>query len=316
MSRRKARTEKVVRHRRPLTIKKNLVVVTSMFTWAAEPEQRFIHANPFLSKPLREAKAKARGKARSLRAYTKSEVAALLDECPSWWATLVHLGLGSGMRLGEMIHLQWDDLDLHDGVGRVRVTEKERGEFQVNGERYPVLDFTLKSHQLRSIPIGNDVVNALRRLQAKSGGSLYVFLGLKRLRALGDRLDAGTLPDDFEPVNNTLTDFQRIQRRAFRRLRGHHSIGTIHDLRRTYGTTMAHRGVPMVVLKKLLGHSSMRTTEVYYLDHDSGWDDQIRSITPGKSDPVDPSSTLCPSNGATESADVVCEPASRYREVG
>ncbi len=40
--------------------------------------------------------------------------------------------------------------------------------------------------------------------------------------------------------------------------------GSIHDLRRTYGTRMA-RVIPMHVLKEYLGHANIKTTQEYYL---------------------------------------------------
>ncbi len=40
--------------------------------------------------------------------------------------------------------------------------------------------------------------------------------------------------------------------------------GTLHDLRRTYGTHLARR-VPMHVLRQLLGHANISTTADYYL---------------------------------------------------
>lgn len=40
--------------------------------------------------------------------------------------------------------------------------------------------------------------------------------------------------------------------------------GTLHDLRRTYGTRMA-RVIPMHVLKEYMGHAKITTTQEHYL---------------------------------------------------
>ncbi len=41
-------------------------------------------------------------------------------------------------------------------------------------------------------------------------------------------------------------------------------LGSLHDLRRTYGTQMA-RAVPMHVLKEYMGHADIKTTQSFYL---------------------------------------------------
>ncbi len=52
--------------------------------------------------------------------------------------------------------------------------------------------------------------------------------------------------------------------------------GTIHDLRRTYGTRMA-RVVPMHVLKEYMGHSKITTTQSYYLAAETQDADRARA---------------------------------------
>ena len=42
-----------------------------------------------------------------------------------------------------------------------------------------------------------------------------------------------------------------------------------HDLRHTYATVMAHSGMPKMTLKEVMGHSSLDTTERYYIGVDS-----------------------------------------------
>ncbi len=40
---------------------------------------------------------------------------------------------------------------------------------------------------------------------------------------------------------------------------------TLHCLRKSYAQNLADHGTPISTLKKLMGHSSIRTTEEYYL---------------------------------------------------
>jgi hypothetical protein len=60
--------------------------------------------------------------------------------------------LGCGLRLAELSHLQWADVDLQLGKGRVRATAKAAGEFEVDGKTYPILPWESKSRHNRAVP--------------------------------------------------------------------------------------------------------------------------------------------------------------------
>ena len=122
------------------------------------------------------------------------------------------------------------------------------------------------------VPIPDETVAVLRRLKAKAGESVYVFLSLDRLRNIAAQMDQydGKLPVNYKLVNNLKRTWEAIHADAAARLsqgrekRYQWEPRTLHDLRRSYGTVMAYH-VPMHELKSLLGHSTLRTTERYYL---------------------------------------------------
>jgi hypothetical protein len=121
-------------------------------------------------------------------------------------------------------------------------------------------------------------------------------------------------------LNNDLATFKRIQELAFATLEGEHRPGTLHDLRRTFGATMANAGVPMHVLKSYIGQSTIKVTERFFLDTDGGWDEPIRSIVPGQADRhTAERAQILPMDASTPSeeiAEVDVDPASRYRNCG
>lgn len=43
---------------------------------------------------------------------------------------------------------------------------------------------------------------------------------------------------------------------------------SFHDLRRTFGTNLANKGISPKVLQKLMGHASLETTMKYYVNAD------------------------------------------------
>ena len=112
----------------------------------------------------------------------------------------------------------------------------------------------------------------LQRLKAKAGGSVYVFLSLARLGQIAALMDehGGTLPASYKLVSNLKRAWERIQDATAARLSEGQAEPhqwerrTLHDVRRSYGSVMAHH-VPIHELKSLMGHSSVRTTERHYL---------------------------------------------------
>ena len=113
---------------------------------------------------------------------------------------------------------------------------------------------------------------AMQRLKAKAGGSVYVFLSLERLGQIADYMDQhdGKLSASYKLVNNLKRAWGGIQDAAAARLSAGQAEPyewehrTLHDMRSSYGTLMAHH-VPIHELRALLGHSNIGTTERYYL---------------------------------------------------
>ncbi len=192
------------------------------------------------------------------------------EDSSLWWGAFIRVAYTAGLRLGELLNLLWSDLDLK--TGKVWVQRKQGGTAKVGDHVVPILAWTAKDYEARSMPIPPDTVATLLRLKAQSGGSPYVFLPLERLKQIGEHLAAsgGRLDCNYALVPHLHTYFHRLHAAAAvlaakrcpdaatweRR--------TIHDLRRSYGTVMAQH-VPMHDLKALMGHSTIRTTEMYYL---------------------------------------------------
>ena len=257
------------------TITKTIRYLQSAF--ARGVRLRLIPSNPFQGVKLPKVQPKA------VRTYKPSEVEALIAVAPDlWWESLIRLAYTSGFRLGEMLNLQWADLDFD--AGTVKVQAKRPGSFQLGKQTYPILGWTSKSYHDRTVPIPQETVTALQRLKAKSGGSVYAFLSLDRLADVGAFMDAheGKLLGSYKLANNLTRAWERIQDAAAARL----SEGrdepyewerrTLHDLRRTFGT-MAARLIPAHELRALMGHASILTTQRFYLAVGDDMADRVRS---------------------------------------
>jgi integrase len=164
----------------------------------------------------------------------------------------------TGMRQGELLGLRWRDVDWT--AGRVRVRRNfVRGEFG-----------TPKSKRSsRAVPLASRVAAELELLYQASS-----------CKADDDLVFAH--PATCKPIDRSrlLKRFKAALKRAkVREVR-------FHDLRHTFGTRMAARGVPMRTLQEWMGHRDFATTLIYAdfapsQEHETAWvEDAFASPVP------------------------------------
>ncbi len=267
----RASARRIIRHlaelnRSEATIRKTITKLRTIFGYGMRGD--YLTENPFAGLELPKIQPKQK------RVFIRSEISLMLKASPSlWWRSFITTAVGTGLRLEELLHLMWRDVDLKKGS--VVVAAKRAESFDVlNTGSFPVFKWEAKSHAERCVTASPEAVSTLREMQEASDGSVYVFVDLDRLRALDARQKAGKLRADFEMVNNVLRDFKTIQKHAFEGLDGDHPVGTIHDLRKTFGTWMAE-AIPMHVLQRLMGHADISTTARFYLSVSDAYADQI-----------------------------------------
>lgn len=164
---------------------------------------------------------------------------ALIAACPSLkWRGMITLAYCCGLRLGEILHLTWADVDFERQLVRV-VRKPASGVTEA---------WCPKDKDMRLVPLPDEAANVLSELQvAAVEGQTYVVVN-------------GKGPDVGERVKrqNITRDFQAIRRRAgVPRCK-------FHDLRKSYCTNIAQR-TPLHVVQQLAGHSDIRTTQKHYL---------------------------------------------------
>lgn len=98
-----------------------------------------------------------------------------------------------------------------------------------------------KSGKIRVIPIGPDLLLLLMDLRKKANGSWHVFVNAR----------TGTSYRDIKRAFQTACEKARVESLRF------------HDLRHTFASRLVERGVDIVTVKELLGHSTIRMTERY-----------------------------------------------------
>jgi integrase len=147
----------------------------------------------------------------------------LLEAADDFWKLWILFAVRTGLRVGEMLAVRWEAIDLD--VPEVRVLASI-----VDGE-----EFSPKSNEPRRVPLSAQLVAALGK-PPKGGG--LVFPGLTTRHQASGAL-------------------ARISKAAEIKRVGPHA------LRHTFGYETVRRGVPLRTVQEWMGHYSLAQTEVY-----------------------------------------------------
>ena len=204
-----------------------------------------------VKRPAVTSRADGRDEARHL---SPADVRAVLDAAAGTrYAAALSLIAGTGLRRGEALALRWEDVDLDAGVVRVRWTLSRVG-------KDLVITPPKTSRSRRDVPLVPGVVRLLR--------SHRVAQAAERLRAgslwAGDDRDAALvftteLGSPIDP-RNLLRAFVAAVKRSGVDAGG---VG-LHTLRHSAATAMLDAGVPIHVVSRVLGHSSVEITGDIY----------------------------------------------------
>ena len=149
---------------------------------------------------------------------------------PTEWKTFAFVALKTGLRVGELLALKWEDLDLAAGRLMVRRTLWHTQEVMPKGGK------------VREVPLGNEVIMALKAHRHLRG--LYVFCDQAGARLTHSKVKRGSSPG-------------RAPRPGWR-----------SGSRRTTSATLSRaslvmRGVSLKAVQELLGHATIEMTMRY-----------------------------------------------------
>lgn len=160
------------------------------------------------------------------------------------YGLLFHLTLNTGMRLGEVIGLKWDYIDLNNGIITISETVNRSKVYNKDGtyENKLITKSPKTSKGKREIPIPSFLLKYLRSLKLRSTTD-YVFS-----TSNGTPLTA----ENVRKYHLRICKKAKIKEISF------------HALRHTYATRLIEAGEHIKTVQELLGHADITTTMNIY----------------------------------------------------
>lgn len=234
----------------PATVRKNHQLLSMSLDQAVESGK--IKQNPAMgAKPPKLIDEEA-------KAMTEDEMKKFINELDKLkgpfktrdvWPVIFLTLLGTGLRLGEVLSLRWENINLRKRTAKVLQTlvrTKSKGLIFTNPK-------TKKSK--REVPLPDEAAFAIR---------------LHRIHQAKFRLKSGEKYQNQNLVFCTSKGTPIEPRgliRAFHRIRDNAGLSkklTVHSLRHTFATRLLEEGVSLKVVADLLGHEDISTTGNIY----------------------------------------------------
>ena len=237
---------KSLKNGRPLSRKTavhHLSFISDVFSYAVKMEM-------FTDNPCKRVTV-PKGEKKEKDIYTLEEVAQLfqlLETAPLKYRTFFTLAIYSGFRRGEMLGLEWKDIDWEHNVISVRRTSN----YTASNGIYTDTTKTKKSQ--RSLKFPQSVMDLLREYKNEQDEE-HIRLGTKWVDH--DRL---FVKWNGEPMNNNTPYFwlkEFCEANNFR-------FCDIHSLRHFYASALINEGVDAATVSGALGHSTITTTTSIY----------------------------------------------------
>lgn len=163
----------------------------------------------------------------------------------------VKLNFFLGLRVGELVALEWSDIDFDSK--QLHITREEVRNQVTN--TYSIVNHT-KTNTDRYIPIPDKAYNIFKALSDKKSDNNYIFV------RDGKRLTS-------RQISYVLEKYARYAEVQMK---------STHKVRKTYASTLYNNGVSADQIREMLGHSSLATTLSSYIYNTVSENETINNI--------------------------------------
>lgn len=245
------------------TIKKVNIVINGMLNQAVRNE--IIVKNPCISVEVPKSEKKER---RVLSQREQDEFLSFVRNSEKWkrYNTLFTVALGTGLRIGELLALNWSDIDFKNSIIRVSKTVQYLKNNET-GSMEAVMQTPKTKTSKREIPLLDSISAILRKykieqqqLKWKLGDKWKPlekdgFRDLVFTTEFGKPIDRSNVPS---VIRRILKDLNKDRKE------GVFEVFTPHSLRHTFATRCFENGIPPKVVQGYLGHSTIQMTMDLY----------------------------------------------------
>lgn len=215
----------------PSTIKMRLTVLQTVLSYAVK--LGYLSQNPARADKLILPKADFK----EVNIFSRDEVIRMLKAAENeslWFRTMINLAVYTGLRKGEIMALEYSDIDLSERKITVR-----RSCYKIKGEKQTTK--STKSGKERTVSINSSCAELLTEMKETNGG-LFVFHGK----------DGDMLPS--VKITRYFTNFLKKNGLTHRKF---------HALRHTSATLLLYSGADIKTVQSRLGHANINTTNKY-----------------------------------------------------
>ena len=190
---------------------------------------------------------------------------------------VIILDLFTGMRLGEILALRWNDIDFNKNIISVKNTIKRITTYNLDGSKTEIiLDTPKTDNAFRVIPLIDEMKIELKnhlKIQNKEkqiAGTAYNNKNFVFCNEIGEPYDQKTFKNYYNKIllecglinsrPKTIRDKIKKGLKSKPKPKGSSPNVTFHTLRHTFATRAIEQGMDVLVLSKILGHSDPSTT--------------------------------------------------------
>lgn len=191
---------------------------------------------------------------KEIAVLSRAEQKVLLLSCDDdVYGAAIFTALHTGVRLGELLGLQWDDIDFENKTVRINKQVNRLKNYDDNAKAKTCLGIqnsTKTAASNRVISMSDPLANKLKRYkevqeaEKRFWGNVYNDLNMVFARIDGNYMDPSTFRDRYRAI------LKKAGLKPF----------TVHALRHTFATRALEAGIAIKVVSKLLGHTSIEIT--------------------------------------------------------
>lgn len=169
---------------------------------------------------------------------------------------MILLTLGTGLRQGELLALQWSNINFDKGELEVKQSIRRVELIDSDGSKESkiILQPPKSKNSVRIVPIPSNIIPILKEHQAKQ---IEEEVNCKQAYEKNDFVFTTKLGKPIE-ARTLARSYQRLLKKAEIEYR------KFHSLRHTYTTKLFEAGVPLKTVQILLGHSDISITANIY----------------------------------------------------